>query len=184
MDGDNVQVLLKSENGYIQDLTECCRDEPTHYLITVDLDEVTFTPEHRRLILDWGSDQRTVAISQPPPTLIFDYKIELRTWDEKSAPAAADGHVWVTLVGSKRSTSETEVKGTFRRDEVEAKIITNEDIGDFRYVKIRYDDGKYDNAWHLDWINLTNLTKGQKLLDYHRCDQWYGNQNPLEKKCP
>jgi len=183
LDGPDVQILLESKNGQTRDLSKCCLDDPTHYIITVDLDEVSFTSEHRRIILKWESGQKTVAINHPPPTLVFDYKIELRTWDQEAAPAAADGHVWVTLVGTKRSTDETEILGNFRRGDIEARVITSKDIGDFRYVKIRYDDGKDNNAWHLDWIRVTNLTTNQQLFG-SRCDQWYGHQGPLEGQCP
>ena len=131
-----------------------------------------------------GDDRLTypVAVSQAPPS-IFDYKIELRTWDKESASAAHDGSVWITLVGTKQSTGETKVEGTFRRGEIESKIITSEDLGEIQYAKIRYDDGKDNNGWFLDWIKVTNLTTNQQLWS-KRCEQWFGNQAPLEKTCP
>lgn len=119
----------------------------------------------------------------PAAPSVFDYRIRLRTWDVDSGHAAADGRVWVTLVGTQGSTGETEVEGNFRRGEWESVIISSEDIGEFRYVKIRYNDGREDNAWSLDRIDVTNLTKGTLLAD-QVCHQWYGRQNPLQRTCP
>ena len=120
----------------------------------------------------------------PAPPSRFDYRIRLRTWDVPAGHAAADGEVRVTLVGTQRSTGEIKVAGNFRRGEWESVIISNvEDIGDFRYVKINYDDGDEDNGWALDRIEVTNLTTKTLLAD-QVCHQWYGNDAPLQNKCP
>ncbi len=70
VDGNlNVRVLLESEDGSTDDLTRCCVDSPTHYVVTVDFDETEFSSNARRLTLSSSTGQlgRSVAISHAPP---------------------------------------------------------------------------------------------------------------------
>lgn len=66
LDSPDVEILLKSRDDSTKDLKVCCLDDPTHYLMTVDFDEVSFLPDHRRLLIKWPNDEISVAINQPP----------------------------------------------------------------------------------------------------------------------
>lgn len=66
----NVRVVMESRDGTTRDLTRCCVDNPTHYLLTVDFDEIDFEREHRRLKLlteDGEALGLSVAISHEDP---------------------------------------------------------------------------------------------------------------------
>lgn len=66
----NVRVLLESTDGSTDDLTQCCVDSPTHYVVTVDFDEIEFSDDDRRLTLHTNEGDelgRSVAVSHAPP---------------------------------------------------------------------------------------------------------------------
>ena len=66
----NVKAVLEFKDGSTQDLTQCCVDSPTHYLLTVDFDEIVFANNHRRIVLLTNSGEEfglSVAISHAPP---------------------------------------------------------------------------------------------------------------------
>lgn len=64
-----VRVWLENTDGQMTDITNCCLDNPTHYNLTVDFDEITFTPDTRRLVLmsPGGEILKTVGINHAPP---------------------------------------------------------------------------------------------------------------------
>lgn len=156
---------------------------PSHYHMTLNLatNGVSLSPNSNQFILVWKNSRiHTIGISQQPQ--IVNYKIEIRTWNKKSASAASDGKVYLTLIGALRSISEFRVEGDYRRGDIETKFITNQkDIGDLTSVIIRYKDGREHNAWKLDWIRVTNQLSGRRWTA--DCDMWLGNQNPLQKEC-
>lgn len=125
----------------------------------------------------------TVNVLQPPPST-YQYRISVRTWDQKYAGAPKQAHVYITIYGDKGQTDEagTEIKGTFTRGKVDTKFIANKDFGNVRYVKIRYDDNKENDAWHLDYVEIWNVTTDTSVWKY-RCDLWFGHQNEYERKC-
>lgn len=179
---DDLRVLLEYKNGDTDDLTDCCLDNPTHYLLTVDLDEINFTPEHRRIVLEGTG--RSVAINQPPPKKeIFTYKIELRTGSHEAAAAGGGSQVSIKVYGTKGTAGATPVYGEFEKGRTEAKVFTVDDLGDVRYVYVTYADPYNDNAWLLDSIVITNVTNNQVIWT-NRCDRWFGRQNPTENTCP
>jgi len=66
----NVRALIEFKNGKTKDLTQCCVDSPTLYLVTIDFDEFEFTDQHRRIVLEENSGEelgRSVAISYDEP---------------------------------------------------------------------------------------------------------------------
>lgn len=65
LDRPEVRILLEPEQGPSLDLSDCCLDNPTHYILTVDLDRVDFAQDSHRLILKWDGGERTVAINFP-----------------------------------------------------------------------------------------------------------------------
>lgn len=183
-DDPNVRVLLEYKDGDTDDLTSCCLDNPTHYLLTIDLDEITFTPEHRRIILGGTERQsNSVAINQPPPVKkVFTYKIDLTTGSADYASAGDDSEVWIKIYGTKGTAGETNVVGNFERNRTESRVFTVDDLGDIQYVHVRYID-RNNNAWLLDSIAITNVTNNEVIWT-NRCNKNFGHQNPNENTCP
>ena len=181
-DDPDVRVLLEYKDDHSDDLTRCCLDNPTHYLLTVDLDEINFTPEHRRIIIEGaGSQRNTVAINQPPIKKMFTYKIDLKTGSADYASAGDDSEVWIKIYGTKGTAGETDVPGNFERNRTESKVFTVDDLGEVQYVYVRYVD-RNNNAWLLDSIVITNMTNNQVIWT-NRCNKNFGHQNPNENTC-
>jgi hypothetical protein len=61
-------ILLESEDGTREDITNCCLDNPHDYLITINLSKITFKNEHQRIIVKFpNNEERSVGIDFPAP---------------------------------------------------------------------------------------------------------------------
>jgi hypothetical protein len=151
---------------------------PSEYILTVDLGLYGVPLSGKSVMLEFvlpDETTRTVNITQPFPNPRYDYLVELSTQNRNNAAAAEDGHVWITLVGTKSRTPEQEVMGSLDKQSGHGTtVFTNqEDIGEVQYAIIRYDDGEDNNAWELAWISVINQTT-QQTIWFPVVDRWYG----------